>query len=254
MAELCGTLLRWSIRRYKLARWILGALPAKNLCMDPHPPVPTRGIPLRLATHTEDSLSENEITRSNYQFVYRSGWHARHPKSEQTLKAPVPFVVIHHSYHPKACYDKDDCRNAMKSMQDFHMDVRGWADIGYNFGIGSDGVVYEGRGWNVLGAHALHFNTVSIGICLIGDWIETVPPSVQLQSAKALIAHGVKKGHIMPKYKLVGHRQVRDTECPGEALYKVIQKWSHYAPFPRTYRDLKNVTEIPAYIRESLED
>lgn len=39
-----------------------------------------------------------------------------------------------------------------------------------SFAVGSDGAAYEGRGWDVLGAHALHFNNASIGICLIGDW------------------------------------------------------------------------------------
>lgn len=39
-----------------------------------------------------------------------------------------------------------------------------------SFAVGSDGAAYEGRGWKTLGAHALHFNTVSIGICVIGNW------------------------------------------------------------------------------------
>lgn len=50
------------------------------------------------------------------------------------------------------------------------MDDRQWFDIGYNFVIGEDGNVYEGRGWDYVGAHAPGYNTQSIGICVIGDF------------------------------------------------------------------------------------
>lgn len=39
-----------------------------------------------------------------------------------------------------------------------------------SFGIGGDGNIYEGRGFNVVGAHAPNYNNKSIGICLIGNW------------------------------------------------------------------------------------
>jgi peptidoglycan recognition protein len=32
--------------------------------------------------------------------------------------------------------------------------IQGWSDIGYNFIVGEDGNVYEGRGWTKVGAHA----------------------------------------------------------------------------------------------------
>jgi hypothetical protein len=50
------------------------------------------------------------------------------------------------------------------------MDNRGWQDIGYNFLIGGDGNVYEGRGWGIWGAHVPRYNSKSIGICVIGDF------------------------------------------------------------------------------------
>lgn len=39
-----------------------------------------------------------------------------------------------------------------------------------SFGIGGDGRIYEGRGFDVEGAHAPRYNNRSIGICVIGDW------------------------------------------------------------------------------------
>lgn len=40
----------------------------------------------------------------------------------------------------------------------------------FSFAIGGDGQIYEGRGFNVVGAHAPKYNSKSVGICLIGDW------------------------------------------------------------------------------------
>jgi N-acetylmuramoyl-L-alanine amidase len=50
------------------------------------------------------------------------------------------------------------------------MDDLGYDDIGFNFVIGEDGNVYEGRGWDAVGAHTASYNTISIGICIIGDF------------------------------------------------------------------------------------
>ncbi|KAK9752004.1 hypothetical protein QE152_g4582 [Popillia japonica] len=41
-----------------------------------------------------------------------------------------------------------------------NMDSNGWADIGYNFLIGGDGYIFQGRGWDKLGAHVKSFNNL----------------------------------------------------------------------------------------------
>lgn len=38
-------------------------------------------------------------------------------------------------------------------MQTYHIESKSWDDIGYNFLVGGDGSVYEGRGWDKQGAH-----------------------------------------------------------------------------------------------------
>lgn len=58
----------------------------------------------------------------------------------------------------------------MQLMQNVHQITNGWYDIGYSFAICGDGRIYQGRGYNVVGAHAPRYNSKSIGICLIGDW------------------------------------------------------------------------------------
>ncbi|KAH9631157.1 hypothetical protein HF086_006735 [Spodoptera exigua] len=51
-----------------------------------------------------------------------------------------------------------------------------------------------------------------------------------MESLKKLIATGVELGYISPDYKLIGHRQVSATECPGQALFNEITTWKHFTP------------------------
>lgn len=196
--------------------------------------------------------NENEVHSYNFPFVSRAQWRARDPVKTNPLNTPVPYVVIHHSYIPPACYDREKCCAAMRGMQNFHIDDHGWWDIGYHFAVGSDGAAYEGRGWETLGAHALHFNSVSIGICLIGDWRYEVPPAQQRKTAMALIAAGVELGYIKSDYKLLGHRQVRATECPGDALFNEIKTWDHFSPYPSSHLDLLDIKEIPEWVKDTI--
>ncbi|XP_072934736.1 peptidoglycan-recognition protein LB-like [Epargyreus clarus] len=201
-------------------------------------------------TNPPDDI-EFEVPSYNFSFLTRAQWNARPPIETTRLSTPVPYVVIHHSYQPPACNNTNQCILAMRSMQNYHMDVQRWWDIGYNFAIGGN-EAYEGRGWNNLGAHALHFNSVSIGICLIGDWSFSLPTAEDLLIAQQLIDAGVALGYVSPDYKLIGHRQVRETECPGNALFKEIQNWAHYSPFPSTHEDLLQVKELSKSVKEVL--
>lgn len=144
------------------------------------------------------------------------------------MSNPVPYVVIHHSAFPEACNVTADCIAAMQQMQDMHQYTNNWADIGYNFAVGGDGNAYEGRGWSKVGAHAPGYNTISIGICVIGNWMEALPPLNQLQKVQDLIDYGVRVGMIAADYKLIGHRQAKETLCPGDKLFEEITSWSHF--------------------------
>ena len=53
--------------------------------------------------------------------------------------------------------------------------------------------MYEGRGWDTVGAHAYGHNSVSIGIAFIGEFSYRKPSSSALIAAKQLISFGVSK-------------------------------------------------------------
>ncbi|XP_041971438.1 peptidoglycan-recognition protein LB-like [Aricia agestis] len=160
--------------------------------------------------------------------ISREQWHARPPAGVTPLARPAPLVIIHHSYYPGACNTTEQCADAMRHMQDMHQIDNQWVDIGYNFGVGGDGLVYEGRGWHAVGAHAAGYNSNSIGIVLIGNWVYSLPPANQMGTVRKLIQTGIELGHISPDYTLIGHRQVSATECPGQALFDEIQTWDKF--------------------------
>uniref|UniRef100_A0A0B6ZHB1 Peptidoglycan-recognition protein n=1 Tax=Arion vulgaris TaxID=1028688 RepID=A0A0B6ZHB1_9EUPU len=161
--------------------------------------------------------------------ISRGEWGARPSKSiEYLTNQPVPFAFIHHSAGTE-CFDQPSCIAVVQGYQNFHMDERGWDDIGYSYVIGGDGSVYEGRGWDRVGAHTLHYNYVGLGFCLAGNFMTHLPPTIQMDTAKELIDCGVTQGKIASNYTLRGHRDmVPTTDCPGDQLYAEINTWAHY--------------------------
>lgn len=104
----------------------------------------------------------------------------------------------------------------------------GWTDIGYSFLAGEDGNIYEGRGWNTVGAHTKGYNSISLAVSFIGNYMQRIPNSKAISAAKNLISCGVGQKYLSTDYDLLGHRDVGQTDCPGDALYKYIRTWPHY--------------------------
>ncbi|XP_074642080.1 peptidoglycan-recognition protein SC2-like [Tubulanus polymorphus] len=159
--------------------------------------------------------------------ISRSAWGARSPKAVTKIRYTPRFAFIHHS-DGSSCTSVYRCKRVVKGIQNYHINSKGWSDIGYNFLIGGDGNVYEGRGWGVVGAHVRGYNSRSIGICFLGNFMSTSPTSRAIDAAKALLECAVEKGKLKENYRLYGHRDAGSTSCPGDTLYKLIKQWPHY--------------------------
>lgn len=86
----------------------------------------------------------------------------------------VDEIVDHHTdepppQSPHSGHDEahDAAAGQWRSIQAFHMNERGFADIAYHFGIAPDGAIYEGRSIFSRGAHSLHCNGRSIGVAFM---------------------------------------------------------------------------------------
>ncbi len=97
---------------------------------------------------------------------------------------------------------------------------QGWSGVGYNFVIDQDGTIYEGRGWNLQGAHCPGHNISGLGVQIaIGG--DQKPSAKALASCRALYEEACKKtGRTLAKK---GHKDGFATACPGKHLYAWVQ-------------------------------
>ncbi|MCB1256309.1 MAG: N-acetylmuramoyl-L-alanine amidase [Microthrixaceae bacterium] len=170
----------------------------------------------------------------------RSSWGAVAPKEAPAYASSVSFGVVHHSDSGNS-YSQAQVPGIIRGIQAFHMNGRGWNDIGYNFVVDKYGGVWEGRGGGadrpVIGAHAAGFNSGSVGVMVLGDYTATAPSAAARESVARVI--GWKLAHYdadptasvtytpgsgSPKYAVgvpvtipavVGHGDVGQTACPG---------------------------------------
>ncbi|KAE8619550.1 hypothetical protein XENTR_v10009842 [Xenopus tropicalis] len=196
------------------------------------------GRSLRNITEEQIKIAAGAAAREFEQYfldcpavIPRCMWGAKRYKGKPIfLGLPLSRVFIHHTYEPsQPCTSFSQCAANMRSMQRFHQQDRGWDDIGYSFVVGSNGYLYEGRGWNRAGAHTRGYNSVGYGVSFIGDYTSIVPKDSILALVKdRFLRCAVRLGYITPNYIIQGHRQVVSTSCPGDALYKEIQSWDHF--------------------------
>lgn len=113
------------------------------------------------------------------------------------------YIALHHAA-AKTC--------TAKQIDDWHKS-NGWSGIGYHFFVRKDGSIYRGRPIDKIGSHVLHRNSESVGVCAEGDYDkEPTMPEAQKRAIKELLRY-LKS--IYPSAKIVGHREIGESDCPG---------------------------------------
>jgi hypothetical protein len=139
--------------------------------------------------------------------------------------------IIHHTETTK---NLDNPKKAIRNIYYYHAVSRGWGDIGYNYIIDPKGKVYEGRqgGEGVVAGHSGPGNVGSIGIAVLGSYDDDDVPDAVVESIARLISikakihdinpegYGPFRGEIRPN--VIGHRDVMNTDCPGDYLYEKL--------------------------------
>jgi hypothetical protein len=170
--------------------------------------------------------------------VSRDEWGARAPRNRTLLtKAAVDELVLHYSsMDAERRTTHAGCPEVVRNIQRFHMDTKGWSDIAYNMLFCQHGVAFEGRGWFVMGASTLHHNRHTQATCFLGGDAEnrddvTVPGRAAAEELvrEFLANFGAGK-------RVVGHRDLSPTRCPGEELYAWLktEPWKNAKPDPKT--------------------
>lgn len=146
----------------------------------------------------------------------RADWGARAATCSSSL-GTVTRMAIHHTESPTV--DKLSPQARLRQIQSYHMNVKGWCDIGYHFLVSRDGRVWQGRPVTKLGSHAGGANTGNVGVAVIGSHDTTPVTDAQVTAIADLIAAVARATGIkINRTTIKGHREYKDTSCPGDRL------------------------------------
>ena len=187
---------------------------------------------------------EGEVPKPR--FVRRSEWGADScPPRVKPSYGVVKSVAIHHTVSTNT-YSRSQAKGIVLSICQYHRNGNGWNDIGYNALVDRFGRLYEGRAGglrkSVVGAHAAGYNSQTAGIAAIGNHsdvsIERKPRAKLARYAAwkhSINGHRskgrttlVSRGGDTNRYptgtrfrapRILGHRDLGTTACPGEKLY-----------------------------------
>lgn len=106
---------------------------------------------------------------------------------------------------------------SLQDIRNFHIQKRGFKDIGYHFVIFADGRVEKGRRVQIAGAHCKGHNSHSIGIAYIGGILKDGTPSdTRTPEQKTAIIKLIKE--LKQAYpgisRISGHREYSSKPCP----------------------------------------
>jgi len=169
----------------------------------------------------------------------RSCWAARSPSSTATQMGSLNRAVIHHTANASDFNTTSQAASKpmVRAIQNLHMDVNGWSDIGYHFLVDKLGNCFEGRAGSLTslprGAHD-SVNLNSFGFNVMGYFHtphNQTPTTTQRQTLYQLIAWrmpnpftGLGSGTYNGSTTgfVAGHRNVIGTACPGDLMYQFI--------------------------------
>jgi uncharacterized protein with LGFP repeats len=181
------------------------------------------------------------------QVITRAQWGAN-----ESMKCGDPIydrgiraAVVHHTAGSND-YTPQDSAAIVRSIYEYHARTLGWCDIAYNAMVDKYGQVFEGRAGGmsraVQGAHTGGFNSDTWGVAMLGDFNAVPPTPIQLRTTGRLLGWRLGLDHVDPLGtvaltsaggsftlfpqgatpmlpNIFTHRDVGNTDCPGDAAY-----------------------------------
>lgn len=202
------------------------------------------GAVVRTAAHTTGTAAVT--TAAVPTVVSRAQWGAAPQACAPDVAQRLVGAVVHHTAGSNAYTTQADAMRQIRNDQSYHINSRGWCDIGYNFIVDKWGNIYEGRQGSltspVIGVHAGGFNTSTVGISMLGNFDQVAPSQAMVDAVGRiaglrLSAYGVNpRGEILYTTaggensrfgpgtgvrvrSIFGHRDVSYTACPGQYGY-----------------------------------
>ncbi|QQU87258.1 N-acetylmuramoyl-L-alanine amidase [Corynebacterium propinquum] len=174
-------------------------------------------------------------------------------------------MTLHHTAGVNN-YSRESAAAQVRGAYQYHTQSLGWCDIGYHALVDKFGTIYEGRrdGLNagILGAHAGGYNTGTFGIAMIGNHQIAPVPQPTINSVGQIAGWRAAQSGFDPsgtvsltsegsqyaRYpagdtrtfnRFHGHRDVDNTECPGD---EAVKQWAAIrAATNQAYSQVKNM-------------
>ena len=150
----------------------------------------------------------------------------------------VDAIALHHMAHPTA---------DIYEVQRWHLN-QGWRAFGYNYWVGFDGTIYEGRGLH-MGAGVANQNDHIISIGFQGNYQSGIGLDVNVMSNAQFNAGvdiiGWVQNQAPAAARIGGHGDFMATACPGNTFpleeMKALQKRKEESTVPLTVQTLSEV-------------
>jgi hypothetical protein len=179
----------------------------------------------------------------------RDVWgHDLPPKGALAAETPR-FLLVHHTASTNSY---SSARTVIRNTYAWQTSrAKGWSDVCYNFFIGRDGDVWEGRAGSLTRPVRADATGGSQGfaqlVCLLGDFTSQRPTAAALRSlamvlawlagrdgidisggaTTSFISRGSQRwsaGTEVTTATISGHRDMSYTACPGDAFYPVLDQ------------------------------
>ena len=138
------------------------------------------------------------------------------------------WIVLHCSASPGS---------TLESIRRWHVEGRGWDDVGYHFVIEESGALRIGRPLSMPGAHAKGANDKSIGVCLSGNG-DVYPFQLAQVATLKKLCEALMLTYGIPSERVIGHREVHgkipgaaptSKTCPGK--HAELDRWRRVLGF-----------------------
>ncbi len=193
----------------------------------------------------------------------RAYWGSDLPPKGPLVREDPKFLLVHHTASPN---NYASARTLIRTTYLWHTSndpSKGWPDVAYEFFVGRDGDVYEGRAGALAGPIRADATGGSQGwaqlVCMLGDFTHQMPtPAAQAALVKVLAwladryridtRPGAKvtvtsrgsqrwpRGTSITTPTLAPHRAMSYTGCPGDTLYA---QWFAPTQLPALHRKVE---------------
>ncbi len=173
----------------------------------PTPPAPTPAPTPPVPTPTPTPVPEPAVPAGPIQIQNVINQLPRHPTRKYLTRAPcaVGRLIVHHT--------ASDPSVTVQNIAQYHVN-QGLPGASAHFYVAANGIAYQAQPLTVTGAHAGQLSRDSIGVSLIGNFMQVMPTQQQLDATASVLAQIANKLELSEN-SIVGLKEIAATHSPG---------------------------------------